>query len=141
MQKLILMGFLGVFFSITSCAQSSDQKAIEQTIEAFSKAGDQNDVELLDNYLDEHYRIVMNRLFGSTAVSIVDKKGYLAKIESKEWGGDQRQLTFEDLVVNGTTASTKVTFAGAQMTFVSLVTLVKNQEGNWQLISEVPMIN
>jgi hypothetical protein len=83
----------------------------------------------------------MNRLFGSTEVSVMPREVYLDKIKSKEFGGDDRKLKIEDINVNGTNASTKVTFKGSKMTFVSIILLVKDGNGQWKLISEVPMVS
>ncbi len=120
-------------------AQVTDQDAIKQSITAFSKAGDNNDTQALEKLLDQHYRVVLNRLFGSKSVSIVTKTQYLEKIKTKEWGGDSRNLTFEDIVINGTTASTKVTFKGKKATIVSIILLVKNEKGIWKLVSDIPI--
>jgi ketosteroid isomerase-like protein len=122
-------------------AQSSESQAIKKVIIAFAKAGDNNDATTLGKYLDTNYRVVMNRLFGSTEVSVMPREVYLDKIKSKEFGGDDRKLKIEDINVNGTNASTKVTFKGSKMTFVSIILLVKDGNGQWKLISEVPMVS
>lgn len=135
---IILM--ISVFSAIGCSAQSTEVKDIKQVITAFSKAGDKNDSKKLESYLDENYRIVMNRLFGSKSVSVMDKTTYLEKIKSKEYGGDNRTLTIENIVINGTTASAKVTFKGTKMTFVSILVLIQNEEGKWTLISDTPIV-
>lgn len=127
--------------SILSCsAQKSEVNNIKEVITAFSNAGDNNDSKKLATYLDDNYRIVMNRLFASESVSIMDKSTYLGKIESKEYGGDKRELTIENVIVNGTTASTKVSFKGEKTTFVSIILLIQNKEGKWKLISDAPIV-
>lgn len=139
MKKVILTSLVGILISINLYAQK-DMEAVKQTITAFTQAGDSNDADKLETYLDDNFRVVMNRLFGSNEVSVMPKSVYLDKIRSKEFGGDKRKLTIENVVVNGNTASAKVTFAGAKMTFISLVTLVKDDKGDWKLISDVPVI-
>lgn len=139
MKNAVLLGLFTLLFSATGKAQSSEVKAVKNTIIAFAAAGDRSDADKLSNYLDDHYRIVMNRLFGSKGVSIVSKSMYLEKIKAKEWGGDTRKLNIENVVVNGTTASAKVTFNGKKSSFISLITLVKNEQGQWKLIEEVPL--
>lgn len=127
--------------SVIACsAQKNEMKNIEKVIIEFSKAGDENDAEKLDTYLDDSYRVVMNRLFGSTEVSVMPKSVYLEKIKSKEYGGDNRDLTIENTVVSGTTASAKVTFKGSKMTFISLIVLIQDLEGNWKLICDTPIV-
>lgn len=123
-----------------SHAQKTDREVIIKTIQAFANAGDDNDYIQLDKLLDNNYRVVMNRLFGSTDVSIVPKAVYLEKIRSKEWGGDTRILTIEEVLLNNTTASAKVVFEGTKMTFVSILMLVKNADNEWVLISDTPVV-
>ena len=126
--------------SISAFSQSSEVNAVKETITAFSKAGDNNNSKELAKYLDDNYRVVMNRLFGSKEVSILPRAVYIQKIESKEFGDDKRELTIEDVKINGSTACAKVTFTGSKMTFVSFIILVKGEDGNWKLVSDIPMI-
>ncbi|MEQ8245601.1 nuclear transport factor 2 family protein [Fulvivirga sp.] len=140
MDKSILIGLIGMLLSACATAQQSETEAIKATIRNFSNAGDFNDAKTLDKYLDENYRVVMNQLFGSTEVVIMPRSVYLEKIASKEFGGDSRDITIEKVLVNGNTASAKVTFKGTKMTFVSIVTLVKHQNGEWKMLSDVPVV-
>ena len=82
----------------------------------------------------------MNRLFGSEVVSVMNKTDYLAKIESKEYGGDKRQVEVKSILINGTTASVNVLFKGEKMTFNSIMIMVKDKNDDWKLISDTPMI-
>ncbi len=141
MKKLKLIALMaGLFTMSTLNAQQEEIKKIEKVIQAFAKAGDENNAVDLERCLAADYRIVMNRLFGSSEVSIMPKSLYLEKIASKEYGGDNRKLTIENIVVNGTTASAKVTMVGTKMTFVSLIILIQDENGNWKLISETPIV-
>ena len=140
MKKLIFSSVLMLIASINAFTQGQDEKAIKELITAFSLAGDQNDAVALDNYLDDHYRVVMNRLFGSKEVSIMNKEVYLEKIRNKEFGGDNRKVNIEQITLNGTTATVKVLLEGSKMSFNSLITLVKDEENKWKLISDVPIV-
>ena len=141
MKRVILMGIVALLSSFQTMAQKSEEKAIKNVITAFAKAGDQNDASALASLLDDNYRLVMNQLFGSKEVSIMPRAVYLKKIKNKEFGGDQRTLTFKEIILNGNTAMAKATFAGKKMTFESLLVLVKNSNGEWKLISDIPVIN
>lgn len=129
-----------LFTAVSTNAQSNSMKDIETTIHAFAKAGDNSDAETLDAYLDANYRVVMNRLFGSHEVSVLTKELYLSKIKSKEFGGDSREVSIHNVTVNGSTANAKVSFKGTKMTFISLLSLVQDAEGNWKLISDTPVL-
>ncbi|MFD2586003.1 nuclear transport factor 2 family protein [Croceitalea marina] len=137
--NLVLIVFALMF--ITGCvAQDDDNSRIKAVITQFSKAGDNNDAVMLETCLDDNYRIVMNRLFGSSDVSVMDKAVYLDKIHLKEFGGDSRILTIEKIVLNETTASAKVVLKGTKSTFTSLFALVKDTQGNWKIIGEMPIM-
>jgi len=140
MKNTILFTLLTMTTITMSCAQKTEKEAIIQTIETFSKAGDNNDVAALSEVLDDNYRIVMNRMFGCSEVSIMPKSVYLDKIKSKEFGGDTRDLTIGNVVVNGNTASAKVTFKGTKTIFISILVLVKDTSNQWFLVSDVPVM-
>jgi len=140
MNKIILMSIFALFTAASCYAQNSDEKAIKQTIIGFSKAGDVYDADKLATYLDNSYRIVMNRLFGSTEVTIMPKDVYLEKIKTKEYGGDNRKVDIESITLNGTTASAKVSFIGTKMTFLSILTLIKDGDNQWKIVSDIPIV-
>lgn len=139
MKKALLI-LMTAMIATLSYSQKADVKAVEKTIKAFSKAGDDQNADKLDAVLDDNYRVVMNQLFGSKTVSVLPKDAYLGKIRSKEFGGDKRDVTIENVLINGKTASAKVTFKGAKMTFISIITLVKDADGNWLMMSDTPTI-
>lgn len=141
MKKIMLMGLLSLFTSISTMAQTKTEKAVKQTIIEFAKAGDNSDAVALEKLLDANYRVVMNRLFGSKEVSVVSRAVYLEKIKTKEWGGDTRKVSIQSAAINGSTASVLVSFKGTKSTFISFITLVSDEHGNWKLIGDVPMIN
>lgn len=136
----MLIVTIGTLFTTIGSAQDLDKKAITKTIETFSKAADRNDAVKLETVLDHNYRIIMNRLFGSTDVIVMNKATYLEKIKSKEYGGDKRELSIQDIMINGNTANAKVEFKGTKMTFCSILTFIKDSKNNWKLIQDVPII-
>ncbi len=138
MQKFKLMSILILLLGISASAQD-DSKGIKKCITAFADAGDRNDAASLDKHLDANYRVVLNRLFGSNEITVMSRSLYLEKIKTKEFGGDKRSLTFKEIVTNGSTATAKVEFKGRKMTVTSLLTLVRDHQGSWKLISDVPM--
>jgi ketosteroid isomerase-like protein len=141
MKKLKLMAIvLSLFTAFNSNAQKAEVEVIKKIVTNFSKAGDTNNSEKLSTYLDDNYRIVMNRLFGSTAVSTMSKSMYLEKIASKEFGGDERKVSFDSVTINGNTACAIVMLEGEKMTSKSIITLVKNTDGIWKLMSDMPVI-
>src|SRR5688572_28322746 len=140
MKTKIAIGLFSLALSKAVLAQQSEYKAIETTIVSFAKAGDANSVTDLENYLDSNFRLVMNRLFGSETVTVMTRSEYLAKIESKEFGGDTRRVTIDQITLNGNSATAKVTMTGTKLTFVSLMILIKDKDGNWKIVSDTPTV-
>ncbi len=139
MKHLKLISIISLFLISMSCtAQTNANESIEEVIHKFSKAGDESDITTIDAILDDNFRIIMNRMFGSKKVGIMPKSGYLKKIKSKEWGGYERATTIENIVINGNLASAKVTHVSKKATMVSLVLLVKAADNEWKLISDAP---
>jgi ketosteroid isomerase-like protein len=139
MKTTILIGLLGLAATV-GFSQTTEIDAVKKVITAFSLAGDKNDAIELANYLDDNHRLVMNRLFGSKEVSIMTKAVYVEKVRTKEYGGDNRALTIENVVINGTAASAKVIFKGKKNTVIALIQLIKNEKGDWKLVSDIPII-
>lgn len=143
MKTIIITMAIIAATGLNSCTgQSEEEKDISTTIINFSKEGDKNNVKKLAAYLDENYRIVLNRQFGSKVVNTISKTDYLSKIESKEWGGDTRTVTINKIVLNqdSNTAIAIVTFKGEKSTFYSTITLIKGENDDWKLISDIPNI-
>lgn len=140
MKRSLLIGLFTLITINMNYAQKTEKSKISETIEAFSRAGDNQNADALSKLLDSNYRVVMNRLFGSTEVAVMPRSVYLEKIRSKEFGGDKRKLTIENMVINGNTASAKVTFKGEKMTVVSILMLIQNKDNQWLLTSDVPVI-
>lgn len=139
MKRIFLICMI-CLFGMTAKAQKNDVKAVKQVIGTFALAGDKNDATLLEKQLDDNYRIVMNQLFGSKEVEIMNKGTYLEKIRSKQFGGDKRKLDFKEVIINGNTAVVKVIMKGEKSTFHSLICLVKDVNNRWKLISDTPVI-
>ncbi len=130
-----------LFISLTMThAQKEDVQAVKATVKNYAASGDQGDAQKLANYLDPNFRIVMNRLFGSKDVSTLPREVYLEKIRSGEFGGAPRTLTFYEVVINNTTAAVKVKMVSAKLTFHSLMILLKDADGNWKLVSDLPTL-
>lgn len=140
MKHSILILMTISLFTATGFSQQNSTQKIKETIAAFVKAGDLSDDTTLSGYLDDNYRLVMNRLFGSDKITVLTKSMYLEKIKSKVFGGDNRVVTIQDIIINGNTAVAQVTLKGEKMTFISLISLVMDASSNWKLISDCPYI-
>lgn len=140
MKIILSILLLSASVTVSAQTQNNDQQDVCTTIQKFAAAGDIQDAKALELLLDSNYRIVMNQLFGSSGVAIMDRAAYLDKIRKKEFGGDKREVIIESVSVNGNTAVAKVIMKGAKLTFVSTIQLIKNSSGKWLIISDTPVI-
>jgi len=139
MKNLILIPMLLLLIN-TGVAQSNNMNKVQSTINSFANATEKQSTEELNLILDPGFRVVMNRLFGSKEVAVLGKEAYLKKIQSKEWGGEKREVSVENLTINGSTATAKVIFKGSKLTFVSLLQFVESADGSWKIISDMPTV-
>ena len=79
-----------VFTFFAANAQNKEMKNIEKAIIGFAQAADNSDADKLATYLDDNYRIVMNRMFGSAEIATMNKVDYLENIKTKVFGGDKK---------------------------------------------------
>jgi Putative lumazine-binding len=125
---------------ISQAQQAADLAKIEAVVREFSAAGDKQDVTRLGKILHPQYRAVVNRLFGSTELSLMDRALYLQLISDKKIGGDTREVFLLQIDLVGNTASVKSIFRGKVLNFTTFVSLVKLPDGTWQIISDMPEI-
>lgn len=120
--------------------QTTAEEAVKQTIIQFAMAADNRDIAMLDNLLHTHFRLGMNRLFGSNDLNTMDKSVYIDKIKSGELGGDKRAVTIENITIVQNNAMAKATFKGSKMTIVTLLQLIKTSDGKWMVLNDIPTI-
>jgi hypothetical protein len=91
-------------------AQENDSNNIQQVVNAFAKAADENDTAMIAEVLYSNYRIVMNQLFGNKKASIVSRELHASKVKSKECGDDKRKVNIHNALINNLTTCVKVSF-------------------------------
>jgi hypothetical protein len=119
-------------------AVSDGHTEVREVIELFVKAGDARNTEQLDTALHDHFRVVANQLMGSAAINVISKEQYLSLMREGKLGGDTRTLDIQSLEVIGKNASAKVKIIGKALTFGSFYHLIQNNEGQWQLVQDLP---
>ena len=136
MSKVLFLSLIGLMSLFSVHLEEDDKSAITKVITEFSLAGDNSDISSLSELLNEHYRITMNQLFGSTEVSVMNKATYLQMIGQKKFGGDKRVIEIKSIEVHGNNAFAHVHLNGLKANFTSVFGLVKTADKNWQLISD-----
>ncbi len=127
--------------NVPSAPVNSTEMQVKATLEEFVKAGDSRNVEQLKQVLHSHFRVVANQVMGSTTVNIMTKDQYLALIEEGKLGGDVRTLEILSLEIVNKNAAAHVRLKGKTVTFDTFYHLVLSDEGNWQLIQDLPFVS
>lgn len=141
MKKKVMMLVLATIAFAPAWSQSSDdERAVKEAVSHFAQSADRQDAGALDKLLDANFRVIMNRLFGSTEVNVLTKDEYLEKIRAKEFGGETRKVRIEDVTIIGNTACAKVAFRGSQTSFTSFLQFVKTEDAHWRLVSDMPTL-
>lgn len=116
----------------------SEKEEVKKVITQFVQAADLQDADQVATLLHEDFRVVMNQLFGSSDVSLMNKAVYEQLIRDKKMGGDLRAVDFVSVDVVNQNAAVKVLLKGKSMVFESLLHLIKTADGKWQLINDLP---
>ncbi len=120
---------------------SQDLTKIGETVRAFSLSGDQQDVGRLDALLHPQFRAVVHRAMGSADLSLMDKATYLQLMRDKKIGGDNREVHILQVDVMNNVAQVRAIFQGKVLRFNTYISLVKLENGNWQIVGDMPDIS
>lgn len=127
--------------SITSTSISSDDLTkISVLIHEFAKAADTQDAQRMSLVMHPQYRSIVNQAFGSPEIQSMDKSAYLDLMEKGVIGGDERAVTILSIDVEDKNGVVKVRLEGNELIFTTFIQVVKTADGNWQVMSDMPMI-
>jgi Putative lumazine-binding len=141
MKNILFACTFALLGSVSSRAQNSqDLTRITAAIQTFSRAADQQDASALDGVLHPQYRAVVHRVFGSSDLSLMDKSLYLQLIRDKKIGGDTRDIHLLEVDVVHNIAQVRAVLQGKALRFQTYISLVKLEDGTWQIISDMPDI-
>ncbi len=121
--------------SLFAVAAAQNENEIKEAVINYASAGDKQDVTALQTLLHDQHRLVWHD--GTKAPFILDKSGYIAKMESKEWGGDQRKVSIEAVQeFDGVNATVMAVLDGKAAQMRSIFSLIK-VEGEWKIVEEL----
>jgi hypothetical protein len=123
-------------------AQSGGElRSIGTAVREFAAFADLQQAEGLERVLHPQFRAVVNRPFGSTEISLMDKATYLQLIRERKIGGDTREVHLLSVDIVNQNATVKAVFEGKALRFVTFISLVRTPEGQWQVIGDMPDIS
>ena len=118
----------------------SDFIQISEAVHSFVKAVDKQNTEATAKILHKDFRAIVNQAFGSDKVDILNKTTYLDLMKKGVIGGDERSVLITSIDMVGNNATVKAIFTGKDLVFETFVQLVKNTNGEWRIISDLPTI-
>ncbi|KAA3640200.1 MAG: hypothetical protein DWQ02_02405 [Bacteroidetes bacterium] len=141
MKKLFFTSLILFAAATAGLSQSSnDEAAITKIVHKFAMYADQQDTDKMDKILDDHFRSVVNQLFGSKEVSTMDKSTYLQMLSDKKIGGDKRQVSVLKVDQTANNAMVLARFSGKELHFTTYILLVKDVNGQWKIVNDMPHI-
>ncbi len=142
MKKALFATILLMLTQLIGSAQSGqDLTKIGDAVRAFAAFGDKQDAAGLDKILHPQYRAVVHRAFGSTDLSLMDKALYLQLMRDKKIGGDTREVHLLQVDVVNNIANVRAIFQGKALLFNTYISLVKLENGDWQVVGDMPDIS
>lgn len=141
MKSLILIFGLLAMSLNTNQADDKDRELITQAVKTFSLSADKRDSDQMNKILHKDFRAIVNRLFGSDELSTMDKSTYLDLLKQGKIGGDQREVKIQSIHVEANNAVVHAKLHGKALLFETFIQLVKDVEGNWTVISDMPVIS
>jgi len=120
---------------------STDLLEVSNAVHQFAKNADNHNVSGMQEILHEDFRAIVNQAFGSKEVQIMDKTSYIDLLKAKKIGGDQREVIILSIDLEDKNAIVKAKFAGTKLTFMTFIQLVKDVNGHWSVMSDMPKID
>lgn len=137
MKNFLLAFSLFALLSCTTNAQTGDkEQELKSTLEAYLKAGDQNNVDELEKYLHPHFRVALYDGKENIA-KVLDRTTYSTLIGNKTFGGYPRTVKYGAIDTIGEhMASIQVTLTSSgKPTLKNFYSLVKTG-GKWTVIQD-----
>ena len=112
---------------------------IKEAVADFVRAGDTNDVTLLDRVLHTRFQNVQDGFFEEQGVFVFTKADYKKLVGTKRFGGVARTIKFKDVEVFGKLAHVKVRLESDVLIFNSSL-LLTNEDDRWTVMHNIPSI-
>lgn len=138
---LLLATSLGIVGCKEHMTNTQMKKEVEQVILNLEKATSQRNVEEIEKYLHQDYRVMANRFKGTKATTILTRDTYLSMIREEKIGGTSYQTNFNSVSITDHTASVDLLFKSDQTSDMhKYLFLVKDENDAWKVISDLPIV-
>ena len=121
-------------------SKKEEKTAIKKAVKTYLQGGDERDAEMLNLSMHNDFRVVLHRAFGGEATSVLTKEVYMKMVADKKIGGEKRTVKFKTVDFSGNVATVKAILESEKLIFESYYSLVKNVDGNWQVVNDMPHV-
>ena len=112
---------------------------VKEAVARFVRAGDTNDVTLLDQVLHTHFQNVQDGFFDKKGIFVFSKEDYKNLVKTNRFGGTERSIEFKAVDILGRIAHVKVRLESTALIFHSTLLLTLEDE-RWTVIHNIPTI-
>jgi hypothetical protein len=112
---------------------------VKETVADFVRAGDTNDVTLLDQVLHTHFQNVQDGFFEEHGVFVFSREDYKNLVKTRRFGGVPRIIEFGTVNISGNIAHVNVRLESKYLVFNSML-LLGNDGERWTIIHNIPTI-
>lgn len=117
-----------------------EKENVENVVKQFVQGADQRMVEQVGSVLDDNFRAVVNRAFGNDQLMLIPKPVYLDMMRQGKVGGDSRTIEFLLTDITRNNALVKARLTGKATVFTTYISLVRNKENQWLIVSDQPHV-
>jgi hypothetical protein len=114
-------------------------KQVKTAIEAFIKAGDNRDIDILEHILHSGFQNIQDGFFEENGIFVFSKSDYIELIRTKKFGGSPRSITYNSIEQTGNIAIEQVKLESQYLIFHSLIVCVQDDR-QWKIINNTPTI-
>lgn len=144
MKRVVSTLLLGVVIFTATHAQKNNQAMetkVKQAVLAFDRATATRNLETLKAVLHPDYRVLANRFRGTPGTTLISRDAYLGLMESGKVGGTVYEPEFRQISVTGHTAMVDLLLkAQGTSSMHKYLFLVQNDQDEWQIISDLPLV-
>lgn len=141
--RQIVFVFSLLTLSVIGCkAQKKNnmEKEIRLTIESLEQAAFSRNISLLDELLDDNYRVVANRFRGTLNSTVLTKDSYLSMMKAEKIGGSNYQININAIRITDHTAMVDVDYltenSGGMHKYLILI---QDDQDKWKVVSDIPV--
>ena len=124
------MALLPILF-FTSFAYGNDIDEVKSTVEHYANFDNTYNAEGLEEITDESFHFIMHSSGDTETVTTISRNAFLKGIAAKQFGGNNKALEIENIIVKGNIANVYFTHTGKTAGYQHYMSHIK-LNGKWK---------